>query len=192
MDERETTTLVKQLSRGSRHAFQQFYETYVSFVYNIAFSIVKNHEEAEDICHDVFLEVYHKASQYSSEKGSVKAWLAIITKSRSLDRLRKNKRLLISRLEHFVHKKDDINIERHILQSLEKHIVYDALKAIPLEQREAIIRSYFHGETHREIASKMDKPLGSVKSLIRYGMNNLRKQKALAQWMLGGSRGEGK
>lgn len=75
--------------------------------------------------------------------------------------------------------------------SLEKHLIVEALKAIPIEQREAIIRSYYNGETHNEIAMTMKKPLGSVKSLIRYGLNNLRKQKALMQWV-GIDRGEKK
>ncbi len=62
----------------------------------------------------------------------------------------------------------------------------EALKSIPNEQREAIIRSYFQGETHREIASTMNKPLGSIKSLIRYGLNNMRKQKSLLHWVQSG------
>lgn len=193
LDEREAVELLKAVANGSMQAFDRFYETYVSFVYQIAYSIVRNHAEAEDICHDVFLEVYKKAKHYSKQKGSVKAWLAVRTKSRSLDCLRKNKRLLATRLEDLLkNKRDELDLELQLLHSLEKHLIVDALKAIPVEQREAIVRSYFYGETHREIASTMNKPLGSVKSLIRYGMNNLRKQKSLFLWMAAGRRGEEK
>ncbi|MBU5342357.1 RNA polymerase sigma factor [Caldifermentibacillus hisashii] len=190
--DQENIQLLKDIAAGSRQAFDIFYEKYISFVYQIAFSIVHNHAEAEDICHDVFLEVYQKARQYSEEKGSIKAWLAVKTKSRSLDRLRKNKDLLIHRLENLSEsKKMEPGADLQFLHSLEKHLIIEALKAIPIEQREAIIRSYYNGETHNEIAITMKKPLGSVKSLIRYGLNNLRKQKALMQWV-GIDRGEKK
>lgn len=190
--DQENIQLLKDIAAGSRQAFDIFYEKYISFVYQIAFSIVHNHTEAEDICHDVFLEVYQKARQYSEEKGSIKAWLAVKTKSRSLDRLRKNKPLLIHRLENLSEsKKMEPGADLQFLHSLEKHVIVEALKAIPIEQREAIIRSYYNGETHNEIAMTMKKPLGSVKSLIRYGLNNLRKQKALMQWV-GIDRGEKK
>lgn len=190
--DQENIQLLKDIAAGSRQAFDIFYEKYISFVYQIAFSIVHNHAEAEDICHDVFLEVYQKARQYSEEKGSIKAWLAVKTKSRSLDRLRKNKDLLIHRLENLSEsKKMEPGADLQFLHSLEKHLIIEALKAIPIEQREAIIRSYYNGETHNEIAMTMKKPLGSVKSLIRYGLNNLRKQKALMQWV-GIDRGEKK
>lgn len=190
--DQENIQLLKDIAAGSRQAFDIFYEKYISFVYQIAFSIVHNHAEAEDICHDVFLEVYQKARQYSEEKGSIKAWLAVKTKSRSLDRLRKNKPLLIHRLENLSESKNmEPGADLQFLHSLEKHLIIEALKAIPIEQREAIIRSYYNGETHNEIAITMKKPLGSVKSLIRYGLNNLRKQKALMQWV-GIDRGEKK
>ena len=191
-NDQENIQLLKDIAAGSRQAFDIFYEKYISFVYQIAFSIVHNHAESEDICHDVFLEVYQKARQYSEEKGSIKAWLAVKTKSRSLDRLRKNKDLLIHRLENLSEsKKMEPGADLQFLHSLEKHLIVEALKAIPIEQREAIIRSYYNGETHNEIAMTMKKPLGSVKSLIRYGLNNLRKQKALMQWV-GIDRGEKK
>ncbi|MCM3477631.1 sigma-70 family RNA polymerase sigma factor [Caldifermentibacillus hisashii] len=191
-NDQENIQLLKDIAAGSRQAFDIFYEKYISFVYQIAFSIVHNHAEAEDICHDVFLEVYQKARQYSEEKGSIKAWLAVKTKSRSLDRLRKNKPLLIHRLENLSGSKNmEPGADLQFFHSLEKHLIVEALKAIPIEQREAIIRSYYNGETHNEIAMTMKKPLGSVKSLIRYGLNNLRKQKALMQWV-GIDRGEKK
>lgn len=191
MDDQEVVQLLKEIANGSKQAFDHFYEKYVSFVYHIAYSIVHNHAEAEDICHDVFLEVYRKANQYSKDRGTVKAWLAIRTRSRSLDRIRKNRWLLTEHLEELANRVDRAPAsEVQYFQSLDTQILVEALKAIPQQQREAIIRSYFHGETHREIALQMKKPLGSVKSLIRYGLNNLQKQNSLVQWVMGGSRGE--
>ncbi|GIN56484.1 RNA polymerase sigma factor [Lederbergia ruris] len=184
-DNQESIHLLQSISQGSRHAFDLFYEEYVQFVYNIAFQYTKDHGETEDLCHDIFLEVLQKADQYNPAKGSVRAWLAVKTKSRSLDRLRKKKALLTNRLEELlIGEEKSADVE--FLAQLEQSIIFEALKSIPNEQREAIIRSYFQGETHKEIASTMNKPLGSIKSLIRYGLNNMRKQKSLLNWVQSG------
>lgn len=192
MDNQESIQLLENIASGSRVAFDIFYEKYISFVYQIALSIIQDQSEAEDVCHDVFLEVFQKADQYSQTKGSVKAWLAVKTKSRAIDRIRKNKYLLVNRLEQLIEMNGKVNgADLQFLQMFEQNLVFDALNCLPKEQREAIIRAYYRGETHKEIASTMKKPLGSVKSLIRYGINNLRKQKVLINW-IDTSRGEKK
>ncbi|RKQ35703.1 RNA polymerase sigma factor [Oceanobacillus halophilus] len=180
-DNQESVELLKQISRGSRDAFDPFYEKYSAFIFNIAYQVTGNRIEAEDVCHDVFLEVFQKSSQYQPDKGSVRAWLAVKTKSRSIDRLRKKKPLLIEKLEK-LSLQEVQGVDLQFLKEIENHLIHDALVHLPKPQREAIYRSYFAGETHKEIAEIMKKPLGSVKSLIRYGLRNLRKQKSIFNW----------
>ncbi len=179
---------LEEIDIGSRHSFELFYEKYISYIYGIAYALTKDPQEAEDIAHDVFLEVIEKYKEYNPDRGSIKAWLAVKTKSRSLDRLRKKKPLLIQRLESVIEKSEQ-SADAFIMANLEKDVIFEALNHIPKEQREAIIRSYFKGETQREIAQVMNKPLGTVKSLIRYGLNNLRKQKSLVEWIQPGGGG---
>ncbi|WP_420842603.1 RNA polymerase sigma factor [Fervidibacillus halotolerans] len=169
------------MNLGSRQSFDQFYEAFIPFVFQIAYEILGDYTEAEDVSQDVFLEVLQKIDQYNPNKGSIKAWLAVKTKSRCLDRLRKKKPILVNRLEKIALGKEK-GADLEFLEQIEKRIILDALNHLPPEQREAIIRSYFNGETHREIAGAMKKPLGSIKSLIRYGLNNLRKQKSIVHW----------
>ncbi|KAF0996052.1 sigma-70 family RNA polymerase sigma factor [Geobacillus sp. TFV-3] len=186
-DRREDAELLANIAKGSRAAFDRFYEKYAPMVYHIALQIVGDEAEAEDVSHDVFLEILQKPHQFDPKRGSVQAFLAVKTKSRSLDRLRKKRDLLVSRLEEASLKEK--GAEFHFLRQLEQRVIIDALTHLPEEQRQAIIHFYFHGETQREIAAAMNKPLGSVKSLIRYGLRNLRKQKELFRWMEAG-RGE--
>jgi len=189
-DCREDFDLLKEAARGSRKSFDCFYQRYESFIYNIAFCLLRDPLEAEDLVQDVFIEIIQKYYTYSPTKGSIKAWIAVKTKSRALDRLRKNMPLLVNRLEDLVIRKEQ-GADAIFLREIEKDIIWNALNHLPCEQRQAIIRSYFLEETHNEIASSMNKPLGSIKSLIRYGLNNLRKQKPLIQWFQS-SRGEEK
>lgn len=174
----ESVQLLKNISMGSRHSFDLLYEKHISFVFRIALHVTGNKQEAEDVCHDVFLEVYQKADQYQVSKGSVEAWLAIRTKSRALDLVRKKKPILQNTLEELL-SGEEAGADKQFLSEFEKDTVLKALEHLPKEQQEAIYRSYFQEKTHKEIASTMNRPLGSVKSLIRYGLNNLRKQKSL-------------
>lgn len=177
----EYALVLQQMREGSREAFDQFYEEHIEFVFQIAFQMMGEQGEAEDICHDVFLEVLQKPGQYNQERGSVKAWLAVKTRSRALDRLRKKKPVLVDTF-----REDDANsaggADFQVMKRWEKNVIQEALKQIPEEQREAIYRSYYLGETHKTIATTMKKPLGSVKSLIRYGLHNIRKQKSIVTW----------
>lgn len=185
-ENRESILLLEQIAQGSGRAFDLFYEKHCAFIYHIAMQIVESPVEAEDICHDVFLEVFQKYKQYKPSRGSVKAWLAVKTKSRSIDLLRKKQPLLIHKLEGLA-EKEARAADLEVLSLIERKIIYEALNKLPTGQREAIYRSYFQGATHKEIASRMGKPLGSVKSMIRYGLNNLRKQKSI--WSLAESGG---
>lgn len=91
--------LLQQIKRGSKEAFAQFYDEYVEFVFRIALNTIDDRQEAEDVCHDVFLEVYQKPESYDPARGSVAAWLAVKTRSRCLDRLRKKKPVFIDNWE---------------------------------------------------------------------------------------------
>lgn len=177
--------LLKEIALGSRDAFDQFYQLHFSFVFKIAFQMTSDRLEAEDVSHDVFLEVYQKAHLYNASKGTVEAWLAVKTKSRSLDKLRKKKTVLIHKLEGLL-REEISDAEAYVLSQIEREIVLDALKHLPEDQQRAIYGAYFKDMTQSQIASAMGKPLGSIKSMVRYGLNNLRKQKNLLNWTKSG------
>ncbi|MCT2534452.1 sigma-70 family RNA polymerase sigma factor [Aquibacillus koreensis] len=178
----ESRRMMLQIADGSKQAFDLFYETHHRFVLQIAYKILGDRVEAEDVCHDIFLEVFQKSNEYSPSKGSVKAWLAIKTKSRCLDRLRKKKPVLVNKLEAILNQ-EVTAVDSYVLSQIERDILLDALQHIPEKQREVIYEAYFNGRTHMELADLLHIPLGSVKSIIRYGINNLRKHQSLVHWM---------
>ncbi|GGA73187.1 RNA polymerase sigma factor [Ornithinibacillus halotolerans] len=181
MDTERDKHLLNLIAEGSQHAFNQFYQHYVSFVLQIAVNVIGDPKEAEDVCHDVFIEVYQKPNQYNAHRGSVKAWLAVKTRSRCIDRLRKNEPILVNKLEK-LDTEQAVLLEKHVLMDIEKEIIFNALNKLPNKQKELIIGAYFEGKTQRELAETYNKPLGTIKSSIRYGLRALRKQKSLLQW----------
>src|SRR5690625_6175539 len=114
------------MEQGSREAFDRFYQLHIDYVLNIAFQILKEQLTAEDVCHDVFLEIFKNPKKYNPKRGSVKAWLAVKTKSRSIDFLRKKKPLLLDRFEAIMlaYEKDQ-PAEVVALSQIERDIILD-------------------------------------------------------------------
>jgi len=182
METQENIRLLKLIDKGSETAFNEFYEAYVTFVLQIATQILSDQIEAEDITHEIFLEVYEKPRQYKPHRGSIKAWLAVKTRSRCIDRLRKKQPVLIHKLEQ-LDTADAIKTEQSVLNQIEKETILRALEQLPAKQREVIYLAYFENKTQVELAESLDRPLGTIKSLVRYGLKNLRKQKDLLNWI---------
>ncbi len=171
--------------------FDQFYERYISFVFRIAFRLMKNKAEAEDVCHDIFLDILLNPDKFNPSRGSIEAWLAVKTRNLCYDRLRKKKPVLIERWEDALSSSESVNsVEFNVLSKVEKEALHHALEQIPPAQRKALYGAYFEGRTHRELAVEMKRPLGTIKSLLRYGLNNLKKQKDLLAWVQSGEGGK--
>lgn len=171
-----------EIAEGSVTAFGRFYDAYAPMVYRLAEQCMKNAAEAEDVCHDVFIEIMDKAGSYNPARGSVEAWLVVRTRSRALDRLRKQQRWSVAE-EWSMDQEADIlwsrgmeSAEYEALRKWEQEQLKQAMQAIPPMQRMALHGSYIEQLSHREIAEHMKRPVGTVKSLIRYGIRNLRRR----------------
>lgn len=182
--------LMSEAKSGSLEAFDELYEQLVPFVFQIAFKILKDKREAEDVCHNVFIEVYRRPQSYHEDQGSVKAWMAVKTKSRSLDYLRKKRQVVVENAEehgHLLFTSYMKSTEDWVLSHLEKESLQTALRRIPAAQREAVYNKYFRSCTQMEIAEQMNRPVGTIKSLLRYGVRNLRIQLQQLGWYDGRS-----
>src|SRR5690625_291448 len=179
---------LEKIKQGSRKDFDEFYEQYVHFVFRIAVSILKNKQDAEDVCQEIFTEVLQKPNKYDPEKGSVHAWLAVKTKSRCLDHLKKKQPILTERLDDLIGNVE--STELNVLNKAKKEAVRQAVNKLPAKQQDVLYSVYFEERTHKEIAQKMKRQLGTVKSRISKELKNLRKQSSLLHWVKAGGGGK--
>src|SRR5262249_25970409 len=114
---------------------------------------------------------WRAAAGYNPARGSVATWLSVRARSRAIDRL--NSRKLCA--PPLFAQTADVPSSDSAETLLERSILHDALKQLPSESREAIELVYFLGYTTREIALRLDVPVGTVKSRIARGMARLRK-----------------
>lgn len=168
---------VDALRNGLPEAFEQCYTKYDGFVLQLAFQWTKDVQEAEEIKQDVFMEVYRKIDSFDPKRASFKAWLSMITRCRAIDCLRKRKTVHMLGIENELEISDPSPLPEEIaLMKWQCEKIIKALQQIPEEQRLAVWANYYMDFTHKEIARKLNRPLGSVKSLIRYGIQKIKKQ----------------
>jgi RNA polymerase sigma-70 factor (ECF subfamily) len=118
------------------------------------------------------MQLWRNPGLFDSSRGNLGAWLAVITRNRAIDGLRK-RRPQTDIEDVMVSVEPDMAEEAERKRAMEK--VRGALGTMPEAQRMALEMAYFEGLTHSEIASKTGEPLGTVKTRIRAGLLALRK-----------------
>ena len=163
--------LVARLRAGDQQALSVLYDRYSSVVYGVALRILQDTGAAEDLLQDIFLQLWRKPDAFDSSRGSLGAWLAVIARNRSIDRLRQ--RRPESDIENCV-----IASGTDLRDETERSLVIEKVRVVMNEmspdQRTAMELAFFEGLTHTEIAERTGEPLGTIKTRIRSGLQMLR------------------
>lgn len=168
---------LERIARGDHDGLAELYDRHARLIYSLALRIARDQADAEDIVQDVFSQAWRQAARYDPARGPVVAWLLTLTRSRALDRLRARRIRPWDAAEE-----DSSSIEvpdgragpdALAISAEEVARVRAALDRLPLLQRGAIELAYFEGLTHAEIASRLEQPLGTVKTRIRQGLMRL-------------------
>jgi RNA polymerase sigma-70 factor (ECF subfamily) len=166
------TALVAAIRSGEQSAMGALYDRYSPVVYAVALRVLGDTGAAEDVLQDVFMQLWKNPGAFDSSRGSLGAWLAVITRNRAIDALRK--RRPESDIEDvIISVEPDMAGEAERVQVREK--VRATLSGMPDGQRKALELAYYEGLTHSEIAAKTGEPLGTIKTRIRAGLLTLRK-----------------
>ena len=171
--------LLASVAKGDQQAFSQLYDHSSTLLYTLAFRILGNHEEADDLLQDVYLEVWRKVVRYDVGRGTPIAWLITLTRSRAIDRLRSrnarghNATVGLDTTASRVADLGPSPFETQADQEL-RMAVGNAMTILPPAQQQALELAYYEGLTHSEIAARLNQPLGTVKTRIKLGMSKLR------------------
>lgn len=167
--------LISQVAKGNESSLSELYDTTSRYVYGLAFRILADVAEAEEVTIEVFMQVWNKAAEYNPERSTPLSWLFMLTRSRAIDRLRSGAKR--SKLEDSLEMDiptSDTNPEEATLAVERRELVRNALSKLTPQQRKAIELAYFYGLSQSEIAVRLRQPIGTVKSWMRFGMIKLR------------------
>jgi RNA polymerase sigma-70 factor (ECF subfamily) len=184
MEENETH-LVERVCAGDVYAFQEIVERYKKKVYYIAYDIVSDHHEAEDVSQEVFIKMYRALDRFRKD-AKMSSWLYQITVNTAIDSLRRKKskpRINVEDIErvgvrdHALESASpDANPERRAIASLMQEHIDQALHKITPQERAVFVMRHYNEFKIREIADVLEVSSGTVKSLLFRALKKLRKE----------------
>jgi RNA polymerase sigma-70 factor (ECF subfamily) len=164
--------LIAAVRSGNQEAMAQLYDRYSAVVYSVALRVLGETGAAEDVLQEIFMQLWRTPGAFDASRGNLAPWLAVITRNRAVDTLRK-RRPQTEITETIVSVEPDLASQTDRGRVTEK--VRSVLKDMPAPQRQALEMAYFEGYSHSEISEKTGEPLGTIKTRIRTGLMLLRK-----------------
>jgi RNA polymerase sigma-70 factor (ECF subfamily) len=168
--------LLHDVARGDEGALARLYDKYRVILFGLLVRILNSREEAEDVLQEVFLQVWRRAGDFDENRGKPFTWLVTLARSRAIDRLRQlgaRQRLATSSAAQD-QTEEASDALGDTFKSEQREIVTRALAELPEDQRYTLMLAYYDGLTQSEIASKLNAPLGTIKTRMRAGMIKLR------------------
>lgn len=161
-----------QLRNRQPDALSHIYDQYSTMVYSIAMRVLRDSAAAEDVMQEVFLKLWQQPQTFADHRGSLGAWLAVVTRNRAIDRTRGSRRFENVEDLHLASAVDlGSEADRNIMLAKIRMV----LERMPADQRHAIEMAFFEGQTHTEIAERTGQPLGTIKTRIRSALMSIRK-----------------
>lgn len=173
--DREDALLLERLRRNDRDALAGLYDAYGRLAFGLAYRVVGEAGEAEDVVQESFLTLWRQASRLDPNRGSVRSLLLTIVHRRAIDVLRRRPGRPERTLDE-VAPLPSVAPDPSEFASLaeERDLVRRALDTLPADQRQAIELTYFRGLTVAEMAQEERIPLGTAKSRLRLALERMR------------------
>lgn len=165
--------LIAAIAGGDRDALGELYDRFAPILLAVALRMLGSSREAEDVVQDVFLEAWQRARHYDRSRGTVRTWLMLRLRSRTLDRMRSSKRTRGVSFEELSLPAAEGNTEA-TLAALDGDVLRAALAELPEDQRRVLELGYFSGQSCAEIAAVLSVPIGTVKSRMSRAIAHLR------------------
>jgi RNA polymerase sigma-70 factor (ECF subfamily) len=169
---------------GSAQAFERLYRLCAPLLLGVAQRVLARREIAEEVLHDAFASIWNKAGAFDPLANQPVAWMVAIVRNRAIDvksshdvarvgsyhdTLDDDPDGALDRLFDWSPAPDDAEDRRRATQWLR-----DCIGKLQAVERQALVLAYEHGLSHGDLAAHLQKPLGTVKTWVRRGMENLK------------------
>jgi RNA polymerase sigma-70 factor (ECF subfamily) len=173
---------MERMAIGEAAALGELYDAHARSIYTLALRILGDPSDAEDIVQEVFTQAWRQAARYDAGRATVIGWLLMITRSRSLDRLRARQarpdRTVATPLPDLA--SGAPGQEAAALNAEDVTRLRAALGRLGDAWRTPLELAYYEGLSQRAIAERLGQPLGTVKTRMRTALAQLR------EWLLQG------
>ncbi len=172
--------LIDRIAQRDEAALKALYDLTSAKLFGLSMRVVGKSEWAEDALQETFLQIWRSAGDYRASLSPPMAWLGLIVRSRSLDYLRRRN----ADRTHLTDEIDDVmsdtmegnspNPMDTTLASQQAWALHQCLGKLENRQREVVSLAYLRDLSHSELAEQLSLPLGTVKTWIRRGLDQLR------------------
>lgn len=159
------TELYRLAARGDDRAFSELVKRYESMVYNVAYEVLGNTDDAYDASQEALLRLWRSSKNYRGEC-EVKTWIYGIAKNAALDIHRQRGRRQTVPLESAADMPAYETTEEAAMHRFDAEAVRAAIKTLPLQYRETLLLRYMYDMDYAEISKATDSPIGTVKSRL--------------------------
>lgn len=158
--------LIEKFKNGSMEAFEQVVRRYQQYAFRIAYGILGNDRDAEDMVQEAFITVYYKISGLRNPQ-AFPTWLAKIVTNLCLRTSEKSDKSTILSLESVENTPINSSAANDVYrQSDTRQDVHRAILNLPADYRTVVVLRDLQGYSYDEIAEIIDVPVGTVKSRI--------------------------
>ena len=172
--------LLDRIALADESALKELYALTSSKLYGVAVRVVTNREWAEDVLQEAYLNIWKIAGSYKASLSPPMAWMGLLVRSRGLDFLRRRASDRADRVQEL----DDVisdtvagdspNPMDTTQASEQAWALHQCLSQLDNKQREVVSLAYLRDLSHSELAEQLKLPLGTVKTWIRRGLEQLR------------------
>ena len=168
--------LLAQVAEGRRDAFESLYRQTSATMLGICLRVLRDREEAEDVLQEVYVAVWSKAAQFDQQRARAMTWLGTIARNRAIDRVRARPAPALHEPieDHDLADDDAPTPAAGIDAALERAQLDDCMEQLEPKRRSLIRTAFFENVTYDVLAVRAEAPLGSVKSWIRRGLQQLK------------------
>ena len=177
MTPEQLTALLSKCALGDQQAFAELYRQSAPKLFAVAMRITRRRDWAEEVLQESYVKIWHHAQGYDAQKSAPMTWMTAIVRNRALDWLRRPRdaELGESQEQLLASLPDDApGPEEQMRRSGDAGRLADCLAQLDEAQQRSIRLAFFYGLSHAELAQKLDRPLGTIKTWIRRGLERLR------------------
>ena len=177
-EEPEDRVLMQKIAAGDAASLRALYDRHAPLCFGICLRILHDRQEAEQVLIDVFAEVWRQSGRFDATRGTTSGYLAMMARSRAIDHARSLKgpatRTLSPNDAQISDASGSAQPAARSQDEEQRATIRRALDCLSAPQREAVELAFYSGLSHTEIASRLNKPVGSVKTNVRQGLIRLR------------------
>ena len=166
----EDPELARAFAAREAWAYEAAYRVYGRILHAAARGVVRGESDAQDCVHDVLLRLWRRGDAYRTQRGSLRAFLAVSVRNEALSRARNERNR--DRIARSVAETGEVSDVGDAVARSES--VRAALQALNDKQRRSIELAYYGGLTHEQIALELGEPVGTVKSRLSASLRRLR------------------